>query len=246
MYHPSFTFLSKLALSLALFSLILHSLPVAAAIPAPLEQEQPATSPAQSASSQLRYLSQPSTADAVEIAKDYLYQHRCELGLGDDDLRELVVKDRYVTQHNGVTHLYLRQRLNGIEVFNGDININLTADGRIINLGNGFIGGLRSRVNATTPTLSATASLQKVAPALGLRLTQPLYVTQNARTSDQSMVLNNGGIARNPIRVRLIYEPLPNGQVRLAWNMTLRTKTNQVWLDLRADAITGGILSQVN
>jgi len=37
-----------------------------------------------------------------------------------EDLSDLVIQDDYRTAHNGLRHLFLRQRWQGIEVWNGD------------------------------------------------------------------------------------------------------------------------------
>src|SRR6476661_3823767 len=57
------------------------------------------------------FLTGPASGDPLVIAMDYIRHHTHELGLVGDDLRDITVKDRYVTLHNGITHLYLRQRL---------------------------------------------------------------------------------------------------------------------------------------
>ncbi|RIK36186.1 MAG: hypothetical protein DCC55_28085 [Chloroflexi bacterium] len=198
------------------------------------------------AASEDGFLTGPSPDDPLEIALRYLHTHRFELGLTEDDLSDIVVKDRYVSAHNGVTHLYLRQRLNGIELFNGDININITWDGRVINLGNRFLGNLRARVETTAPALPAAAAVQSVAGQLGLQVSEALVATSSARGVDQVQEVSSGGFSADPIPVRLIYQPVENGRVRLAWNMVIRVKEGSDWLDIRADAVTGEILSQVN
>ncbi|KAG0265214.1 Fungalysin/Thermolysin Extracellular metalloproteinase 5 [Mortierella polycephala] len=54
---------------------------------------------------------------------------------------DYIVKNAYSTKHNGVTHVYLRQRINGLEVVNGDINVNVDRHGRIISYGDSFYKG---------------------------------------------------------------------------------------------------------
>ena len=51
---------------------------------------------------------------------------------------EFVVQSSYKSDLNGVTHVYLRQIVNGLEVLNGDININVDRFGKIISYGNSF------------------------------------------------------------------------------------------------------------
>ena len=71
------------------------------------------------------YLTAPSAAPAREIAQQFIADSAAEFGLSSADLSDLVVRDEYVSKHNGVTHLYVRQRLDGIEVVNGDFNLNM-------------------------------------------------------------------------------------------------------------------------
>ncbi|KAI7897570.1 Fungalysin metallopeptidase-domain-containing protein [Cokeromyces recurvatus] len=54
---------------------------------------------------------------------------------------EYIVQSVYKSDLNGVTHVYLRQKVNGLEVLNGDININVDRLGRIISYGNSFARG---------------------------------------------------------------------------------------------------------
>src|SRR5262245_32112590 len=50
------------------------------------------------------FLTEPAAGDPLDIALSYLRDHTAKLGLTADDLSDIVVQDRYVSQHNGVTH----------------------------------------------------------------------------------------------------------------------------------------------
>ncbi|KAG0235758.1 Fungalysin/Thermolysin Extracellular metalloproteinase 5 [Actinomortierella wolfii] len=54
---------------------------------------------------------------------------------------DYVVKNAYTSKHNGVTHVYLRQVIDGLEVVNGDINVNVDKHGRILSYGDSFYKG---------------------------------------------------------------------------------------------------------
>jgi len=49
-------------------------------------------------------------------------------------------KDSYTDKNTGVTHVYVRQLVNGLEVADGDMNINIK-DGMVISYGNSFFNG---------------------------------------------------------------------------------------------------------
>ncbi|KAF9909534.1 Fungalysin/Thermolysin Extracellular metalloproteinase 5 [Lobosporangium transversale] len=54
---------------------------------------------------------------------------------------DYIVKNAYTSGHNGVTHVYLRQVINGLEVVNGDINVNVDKNGNVISYGDSFYKG---------------------------------------------------------------------------------------------------------
>lgn len=53
--------------------------------------------------------------------------------LTDSDF--VVKRDYYTDKHTGVTHVYIKQRVNGLEVADADVNINIDANGRVISYG---------------------------------------------------------------------------------------------------------------
>ncbi len=65
------------------------------------------------------YLTGPSTDAPLDIAVDFLEEHAGDLGLFASSVDNFIVTDQYVSQHTGVTHIYLRQTYNGLEVANG-------------------------------------------------------------------------------------------------------------------------------
>ncbi|KAI1318743.1 Fungalysin/Thermolysin Extracellular metalloproteinase 5 [Mortierella claussenii] len=78
-----------------------------------------------------------SALDAKKTATDFVEQHLTS--------SNYVVKNAYTSKHNGVTHVYLRQLINGLEVVNGDINVNVDKNGNVISYGNSFYKGEKAR-----------------------------------------------------------------------------------------------------
>ena len=126
------------------------------------------------------FLTGPNQGDPLDIALAYIRQTHANRGLGEADLADLVVTDRYTTKHNGVTHIYLRQRYAGIEVFSANANINIAADGSVISMGEMLVPSLGKAVNTITPKVSAVDAVQAAASSLGLALSEPLEVLESA------------------------------------------------------------------
>lgn len=58
-----------------------------------------------------------------------------KLNISDKDY---VLKDAYTSSHNQITHIYLKQLVNALEVINGDINVNVDQSGRVVSMGSSF------------------------------------------------------------------------------------------------------------
>src|SRR5262249_59294573 len=86
-------------------------------------------------------LTGPAQGQPLDIALGYLQSHATDFGLTADDLSNPVVTDQYTDDDTGITHIYLRQRVNGLEVQYADIDVNLTAAGEVIDAGGGFVPG---------------------------------------------------------------------------------------------------------
>jgi len=74
-----------------------------------------------------------SASNPAKTATDFVEQHLTS--------SDYIVKNAYTSKHNGVTHVYLRQKVDGLEVVNGDINVNVDQDGHVISYGNSFYQG---------------------------------------------------------------------------------------------------------
>ncbi|MBY4678184.1 M36 family metallopeptidase [Marinobacterium arenosum] len=179
------------------------------------------------ANNPIQYLSGPQQGDPLGIAIRYLQQNHQALGLSRQDIADFMVSDHYSSSHNGVSHIHLRQRYRGIEVHNASLNINIAADGSVINLGNHFIANLETAINTTEPALPLGQAISAAARALGL---------------DPAI----GPISRNPISGKLVYQPVAKNLLRLAWDVEIYELDAQNWWTLRIDALTGTLLDRTN
>lgn len=73
----------------------------------------------------------------MAIAVEYVHQ---TLSISEKDY---AISSSYKSSHNNVTHVYLKQIVNGIEVENGDLNINIDRQGRVVSMGESFFKGGR-------------------------------------------------------------------------------------------------------
>ncbi len=182
--------------------------------------------------------------DALEIAKSHLARNAAALGLTPADLLDTVVTSRYESRHTGVTHIHFRQRLAGIEVANGVINVNIGRDGKVLNVGNRFVGDLDSRATVRRPSIDAPEAVERAAEQLGLGPAGVLIEIESHGGPARAARFEGGGISLEEIPVKLAYYVLDSGDVRLAWDMVIRTPDHRHWYNLWVDAADGSILGK--
>lgn len=191
-------------------------------------------------------LTGPNAGNPVEVATRYVSQQRAALGLNAADLHEMVVESAHTSEHNGVTHVYLAQLFQGIQVYGAQINVSVAADGRILAIGNSFVPQLARAVNRQVPDRTAPEALERAARHLGLTMTGPAAVKQERGGPSLEVVLDAAGIARKDVLARLVYQPISATQVRLAWLLDIEERLGSDWWLITVDAENGDVLGQDN
>ncbi len=199
------------------------------------------------------FLAAPARGDALDIALRYA---RSELPgrakalrgatlLTTGDFQQLRVRDRLISRHNGVTHLHLQQEINGLAVYQGDLQAHVARDGSIIVLHQRLASTATGPVLAAVPQLSAAECLQRAAQALKLPVPGVLPDLSGGANPRQARFAAPQ-VSLDAVPAQLLYFPLESGVLRLAWNLIVRTPDHRHWLDLTVDAITGEVLSQAD
>ncbi|HEX5578072.1 MAG TPA: M36 family metallopeptidase [Candidatus Limnocylindria bacterium] len=189
------------------------------------------------------YLTAPRSGDALDIALAYLRAHPGKYGITGSDLRDVVVTDRYRDAHNGVTHIYLRQRFKGIEIIGSDVNVSVTRDGRIVALNSSFTANIAGKVNAGSAGKSSAAAVKAVARSVGLRPPATLKVKSAKGGPSQAVTYKKNGISLAVIPTKLVYQPV-KGKLILSWQVELYEPSAAHWWNTRVDANSGAILAR--
>ncbi|GAW15807.1 hypothetical protein ANO14919_052290 [Xylariales sp. No.14919] len=149
-----------------------------------------------------------------------------------------VAKDHYVGT-NGVSHVYFRQTVNGIDVGNANFNVNIGPDGNILSYGHSFFTGELPKDNPlfkrtfTSPLKALSGAVE----ALGLPMSMATdSITVEPLEGLQAFVVKGtSGAIRDPT-ARLSYL-VKDGQLALAWKVETNMGTS--WLHSYMDAIDG-------
>ena len=193
-----------------------------------------------------RALTPPREGNAIDIALEYAREHAPEFGLTAADVHDIVVTSAHVSEHSGVTHVYLRQRFNAIDVHSAEMNINVAKDGRVFGVGTSFVPSLADAISGTSPAIDAVESATAAAKHLGKELKNPIAVIHARGGAAREATLSDGGIAEGPIGVRLVYEPLESGEVALAWLLSIEEAGGSHLWEISVDAANGDLFEQTD
>ncbi|WP_052732668.1 M36 family metallopeptidase [Hymenobacter terrenus] len=193
------------------------------------------------------------TAPAVALAQSgapsaqalaYFSAQSQRQGLRDGDAVNPSVTSSYFDQSNGLTHTYLRQRVNGLDIYGAVGDVHTNANGKPVLMHQSFVADAAHLAPTPTPTLSPEQAVS--AAAAGLKLPRPVGLTKvrEARPAD-GLLFNNGGISEYDIPVRLMYLPI-GGKLRLVWNVTIAQLDHQHHWTACVDAQTGQLLDKAD
>ncbi|MGH2686786.1 MAG: M36 family metallopeptidase, partial [Actinomycetota bacterium] len=182
----------------------------------------------------------PRAGSPVEIARDHIRQHAVRYGVTAADVSDLAVAGTHRSEHTGVTHVYLEQRVHGLRVAGSSVSVNVASDGSIVHVGSRLVPNLSQA--SGRPVLGAGEATAAAARRLGLTPTSPLRVLQARGGRARATLLSDGGISLSDIPARLVYQALRDGSIRLAWNVEIEEVSQEHWWNASVDAETGTLL----
>jgi extracellular elastinolytic metalloproteinase len=187
-------------------------------------------------------LSEPSGLEPEAAARAYLELHADLLGITKLEIADLELTSAVPARGDGV-HLYFTQRLGGLEVYEGRVNINLGPDGAVRFLGSRLHAGVELPSDAI---LSVAEAVYKAAldvypdrAFLGEVLEVPGPDSVERKTTFAEPEFGR------PPRARLILFPQGDG-TRLAWEVRIAEPSFETDYRTLIDARDGRILARHN
>ncbi|MEM7375285.1 MAG: M36 family metallopeptidase [Bacteroidota bacterium] len=176
----------------------------------------------------------------------YLQKQHKQFGLTAQDVQSPVITDQYSSVHNGVQHIFFQQAVGGLRVHKAVGNANYDRDGRLLSLHQAFQLDAHSRMNTSSPSISASQAVQAAMQELGISLAGNFPVGQASHDLDQTTVFKSFEMSQHPIVAKLMYFPTDAGEIRLSWSFDVYEVSGEDWWDLWIDAVNGQILSKTS
>jgi extracellular elastinolytic metalloproteinase len=182
------------------------------------------------------------TTDYFKTAVDHLKKQAPEWGISDLDIADMAVSDQYQSRHNGVTHVYLSQRFDGVKIYNAQAGVHLDRQGNVIFTTNRLIPDIYAKVETHIPQISPADAVKVAAVELGI--TEFVAVALKSDREAQEYLFDRGSIAHEDIPVGLVYFYTTEGKLRLAWDLSIDQVEQNDYATMRIDAVTGELLDR--
>lgn len=176
--------------------------------------------------------------DYGPIIQSYLNASRAQWGLTSQDVEQIAVNSQSFSKSMDVQNVYASQTLQGIEVYNSVSNFAIK-NGTIVYSKVSFVSDLSSKVNTTTPAINAASAIAKAAQNLGINAPSQLELLEN---NGNTYLFSEGNISLHQIPVKLVFKPMEDGSVRLAWDLSIYLLDASHYYSVRIDAVSGALL----
>ncbi len=188
----------------------------------------------------LGYLTGAAAGEPARIADDFLRGNPALIGLEAGDLDDHEVTDTVFSAVSGVTHIYLRQRYLGLPIYNAQLQVHVTRDGRISGITNGFVPGLAKLRKLAVPVTSAADAVASAAAHLGTPLRSRPRLMAPPAGARQLTSVSAASLSSRPVDAELMWLPIGR-DLQLVWRFQVHTPDAQHIYDMTVDAEGGAL-----
>lgn len=156
-----------------------------------------------------------------------------------------VIYKEHTSRTSGIHHVYLRQAINGLEVYGTESSVHFDKTGALFLEHNKFLNDVQATVKSSAQGISARQAIVSVANQMGYQI-DDLQETERIGGINKAAVYNKAGISSEVIPVKLMYYYREGIGTYLVWELSIAETTSSDWWNFRVDAATGTIIDKDN
>lgn len=172
----------------------------------------------------------------------HLLSHIKDEGLTAEDLAELRLVDESVSLPSGLSHYYLQQQVQGIDIFGATASIHISKDQQDIYYTSQLEGHIGDRLRSTEPVLGSKDAVIIAATHAGLSIREPLEKQHGPSGKNQATDYSTAGISISPIESFLEWKAQNEEEIVLVWSIRIQAISGKHWWTVQVDAQTGSVL----
>ncbi|TYB76093.1 T9SS type A sorting domain-containing protein [Bizionia gelidisalsuginis] len=173
------------------------------------------------------------------LIQNWLEKNKGDYNLTQNDISDLQVSNAFFSKKTKINHVYVNQAFQGIPVFNAISSVSIK-DKSVFYYANAFQSNIAAKINTMTPTVSAQEAIVSAAAEYNLGA---LGNVNAINASNNQYTFSKGDISGSDIPVKLVYQTTIEGDLKLAWDLSIEALNGQNWYSVRVDATNGDILN---
>lgn len=158
---------------------------------------------------------------------------------------QYVVTAENVSRLSGVRNVYLKQAINGLEIYGTESSIHYDKTGKVLLEHNQFLKDAATTVVNSSQSISAKQAIISVANQMGYKIAD-LKELNNIGSVNKASLFNMAGISTRDIPVKLLYYYKEGVGTQLVWELSVAERHSSDWWNFLVSASTGRILDKVN
>ncbi len=174
------------------------------------------------------------TDDRHAPVKEFLDRHADLFEHGSEVLNDARITGEFVSAHNGLRTIVWQQQLENLPVFQSALIGHITAKGELVNISSSFVPGVEkaSKLDhnqriamSAAPPISARQAVVEAAKSIGdfVELGD-VTVVGEASESPGELLQFAASVLSGAVRVQLGWLPMGRSEVRLCWQVELRSR----------------------
>src|SRR5690554_1340900 len=156
-----------------------------------------------------------------------------------------VITKQHVSSISGIHHIYLRQAINGLEVYGTESSVHFDKHGELLVEHNRFLKDILATVKSNSQGISASQAITSVARQMNYPIDN-LQEIEHIGGSNKAAVFNKAGISSENIPAKLMYYYREGIGTYLVWELSVAETTSSDWWNFRVDASNGMIIDKDN
>lgn len=158
---------------------------------------------------------------------------------------DYVIYKEHVSRTSGIRHVYVRQAINGMEIYGTESSVHFKANGEFFLSHNKFLRNAQATVQSAAVGINASQAIQSVANQMGYQVTS-LQQLRSEGGENQKAVFNKAGISTTEIPVKLMYYYREGHGTTMVWELAISETDSSDWWNFRVDASSGQIIDKDN
>ncbi len=175
------------------------------------------------------------------VAMEFLKANAAMMGMTKNEMTNMKVSDNVYSVVSGATHIYMSQEYDGIPVYSGQLQMNVSQGQRILSINNNLMLGMDKAANTLKPSIDLADAVIKAARQIGLSGVRKPKVLNSAAGVQQLSTVQSSDISLEPIKGSLMWLPIRHGMMNLVWNFQIYTLDKQHVYDFTVDAVSGKV-----